>query len=104
MTLKYEMTRDGIFIKTADGSRDVAHISHELPNVGVDPMLIKPWVVYFNFHMHPTDEGETGPRVLFNSLEAAKYSILSEWLEYLATEQRLESARIAKEEIEAGRT
>lgn len=102
MSLKYEMTRDGIIISTLAGVV-VGHISHEIANPGIDPMTIRPWVVYFNFDMAQTDGGETGPRVLFNSLEAAKYSVLSEWLEHCATIDRIESMRIADKEIEAGR-
>lgn len=102
MTLKYETNADGIIISTESGVV-VGHISYEIVAAGIDPMTIKPWVIYFNFDMAETDGGETGPRMLFNSLEAAKYSVLSEWLEHCATINRIESARIAEEEEKAGR-
>lgn len=101
MSLKYEITRDGIIISTEFGVV-VGHISHEIASPGYEKE-VKPWVVYFSFDMVQTDGGETGPRVLFNSLEAAKYTILSEWLEHCATIDRIESTRIADEEIKAGR-
>lgn len=94
-TLKYEMTETGLDITTESGDM-VAEIVRVFPAAGVDPLTIKPWEVYSHGDTH-IDGG------CYNSLEAAKYAVLSQYIEALATKDRMESARIAKEEEAAGR-
>lgn len=94
-TLKYEMTDTGLDIMTESGDM-VAEIVRVFPAAGVDPLTVKPWETY----SHGDVRIEGG---CYNSLEAAKYSVLSQYIEALATRDRAESARIAKEEEAAGR-